>query len=60
MKNDNSRKYLISAIIWTVVALSVMALLVFAGSAEPVGMLGALALVVMCIVGQWLRYFKSR
>lgn len=60
MKNSRGdRGYLISAIIWTVIALAALVLLFMASSAM-FGKVCGLLLIVLCLVGQWLRYFKSR
>lgn len=59
-KTDNSRKYLISAIVWTIISLAVLALFIFTGRPNIYGVLGGIALVGFCIAGQWLRWFKFR
>lgn len=59
MKNDDSRRFLIAAIIWTVVAAAALVLLI-AATGELFGKLCGMVLVVLCVVGQWLRYLKSR
>ena len=59
-KNNDSRKFLISAVIWTVVSLVVLALFILTGKPNLTGILGGVALVGFCVAGQWLRYFKFR
>lgn len=59
MKNDQSRRFLIAAIIWTVVAAVAFGLL-FIATGDLFGKICGGVLVVMCVVGQWLRYFKSK
>jgi len=59
-KSDNSRKYLISAIVWTVIALAVLALFIFTGGPNIYGVLGGTALAAFCVAGQWLRWYKFR
>lgn len=57
--NKGSSRYLIAAIIWTVIAAVALALLLIAEGAM-FGKLCGMVLICLCIVGQWLRYFKSR
>lgn len=59
-KSDNSRKYLISAIVWTVIALVVLAFFIFTGNPNTVGIISGVVLVAFCLAGQWLRYFRFR
>ena len=59
-KSNNSRKFLVSAILWTVVALAVLALFIYTGNPNIYGILGGTALVAFCVAGQWLRYFKFK
>lgn len=59
MKDDQSRRFLIAAIIWTVVAAAACALLVMA-TGDLFGKICGGVLVIMCVLGQWLRYFKNR
>ena len=53
-------KNLISAIIWSVVALAAFYVLFFMSTADAVAKLSGSALIGMCLVGQWMRYFKLR
>ena len=59
MKDDQSRRFLIAAIIWTVVAAAACALLIIA-TGDHFGKICGGVLVIMCVLGQWLRYFKNR
>lgn len=59
MGNNESRRFLIAAIIWTVVAAIAFVLLLLA-TGPLFGKLCGMVLVAMCVVGQWLRYLKSR
>ena len=59
MKDDQSRRFLIAAIIWTVVAAAACALLIIA-TGVLFGKICGGVLVIMCVLGQWLRYFKNR
>lgn len=59
MKDDQSRRFLIAAIIWTVVAAAACVLLLMA-TGDLFGKICGGVLVIMCVVGQWLRYFKSK
>lgn len=59
MKDDQSRRFLIAAIIWTVVAAAACALLIIA-TGDLFGKICGGVLVIMCVLGQWLRYFKNR
>ena len=53
--------YLISAIIWTVIALSVLYVLLFMTSGGTAfSRLCGIALIFMCLAGQWLRWWKFR
>lgn len=61
MKDKKSNRYLYSAIMWTVVALAVLYVLLFMTSGGTAfSRLCGVALVVMCIAGQWLRWWKFR
>ena len=53
-------KNLISAIIWTVIALIVFYILFFASTADTIARLSGAVLIGMCLVGQWMRYFKFK
>ena len=53
-------KNLISAIIWTVVALLAFYVLFFMSTADTIARLSGSVLIGMCLVGQWMRYFKFR
>ncbi len=59
MKDDQSRRFLIAAIIWTLVAAAAFGLLLVA-TGDLFGKICGGVLVIMCVVGQWLRYFKNR
>lgn len=59
MKDNQSRRFLIAAIIWTVVAAAACVLLLMA-TGDLFGKICGGVLVIMCVVGQWLRYFKSK
>lgn len=61
MNRKKSNRYLVSALIWTVIALAALYILLFMVSGGTAfGRLCGLALVVMCLVGQWLRWWKFR
>lgn len=53
-------KNLISAIIWTVVAFAAFYVLFFMSTADTVAKFSGTVLIGMCLVGQWMRYFKFR
>ena len=53
-------KNLISAIIWTVISLVVFYMLFFMSNANAIGRFSGSVLIGMCLVGQWMRYFKFR
>ena len=53
-------KNLISAIIWTVISLVVFYMLFFMSTANTMGRLFGSVLIGMCLVGQWMRYFKFK
>jgi len=53
-------KNLISAIIWTVISLLVFYVLFFMSTADTIARLSGSVLIGMCLVGQWMRYFKFR
>lgn len=53
-------KNLISAIIWTVISLVVFYMLFFMSTANTMGRLCGSVLIGMCLVGQWMRYFKFK
>ena len=56
-----NKKYLISAIIWMVIALAVLYVLLFMTSGGTAfGRLCGIALIFMCLAGQWLRWWKFR
>lgn len=56
---DNSKRYLISAIFFTVIA--VLAGILFLISTAGLFSKGcAIVLVAMCLIGQWVRYLKSK
>ena len=52
--------YLVAAIIWTLIALFALYVLFFAATTTLVVKLCGLVLIVMCLAGQWIRYFKLR
>ena len=53
-------KNLLSAIVWTVVAAIAFYVLFFMSTADLIARLSGTALIAMCLVGQWMRYFKFR
>jgi len=53
-------KNLVSAIVWTVIALVVFYILFFASTADTIARLSGAVLIGMCLVGQWMRYFKFK
>ena len=53
-------KNLISAIIWTVISLVVFYMLFFMSTANTMERLSGSVLIGMCLVGQWMRYFKFK
>ena len=61
MKDKKSNRYLISAIVWTVIALAMLYVLLFMTSGGTAfGKVCGIALVAMCLAGQWLRWWKFR
>lgn len=61
MNENRNNKYLISAIVWTVIALAVLYVLLFMSSGGTAfGRICGIVLVVMCLTGQWLRWWKFR
>lgn len=61
MKDKKSNRYLISAIVWTVIALLVLYVLLFMTSGGTAfSRICGVALIVMCLAGQWLRWWKLR
>lgn len=58
--NGDEKKYLVSAIVWTVICALALGILVFAVRAEPFPKVCALVLVILCLAGQWLRYAKAK
>lgn len=61
MKDKKSNRYLVSAIVWTVIALAVLYVLLFMTSGGTAfSRICGIALVVMCLAGQWLRWWKFR
>ena len=61
MKDKKSNRYLISAIVWTVIALAVLYVLLFMTSGGTAfSKVCGIALVAMCLAGQWLRWWKFR
>lgn len=59
MGSNESRRYLIAAIIWTVVAAAALGLLLIAEGGS-FGKICGLILITLCVAGQWLRYVKSK
>lgn len=60
---NNSRSpmyYLIAAIVWTVIAVAALVVLFFYTTAGTFAKLCSLALIVMCIAAQWLRYGRMK
>ena len=57
--NDNSRRYFITAIIFTVVAV-LAGILFMLSTADAFSKGCALVLVAMCLVAQWTRYVKAK
>lgn len=58
--NDKSPKYyLICAIIWTVIALAALVLL-FMATGSLFGKFCGLLLIFLCLLGQWMRYFRNK
>ena len=61
MKDKKSNRYLVSAIVWTVIALLVLYVLLFMTSGGTAfGKVCGIALIVMCLAGQWLRWWTFR
>lgn len=61
MKDKKSNRYLVSAIVWTVIALLVLYVLLFMTSGGTAfSRICGVALIVMCLAGQWLRWWKLR
>ena len=61
MNNGKSPTYyLVAAIIWTVIAVFALYVLLFASTAAGFAKWCGLVLIIMCVVGQWLRYYKLR
>lgn len=61
MKDKKGNRYLYSAIMWTVVALAALYVLLFMTSGGTTfSRLCGVALIVMCLAGQWLRWWKFR
>lgn len=59
MKGSNSKRYLISAIFFTVIAV-LAGILFLLSDAGLFGKGCAIVLVTMCITGQWMRYNKFK
>jgi hypothetical protein len=59
-KKKGRNFYLVSAIIWTVIALLVMYVLFFMSDANLMAQICGMVLICMCIIGQWMRYFKMK
>ena len=53
-------KNLISAVIWTVVAVIAFYVLFFMSNADTMARLCGSVLIGMCLVGQWMRYYKFK
>lgn len=60
MKASGNKKYLIAAILWTVWALLVLGFLLFAVKTTLLIQAAGTVLIVLCVFGQWMRYYKSR
>lgn len=61
MNDNRGKKYLTSAIIWTVIALIALFVLMFmTKGGNTFGRISALALIVLCLAGQWLRWWKLK
>ena len=61
MKDKKGNRYLYSAIMWTVVALAVLSVLrVMTSGGTAFSRLCGVALIVLCLAGQWLRWWKFR
>ena len=61
MKDKKSNRYLVSAVVWTVIALLVLYVLLFMTSGGTAfSRICGVALIVMCLAGQWLRWWKLR
>ena len=61
MNNGKSPTYyLIAAVIWTVIALFALYVLLFATETTVFAKGCGLVLIIMCLVGQWMRYLKMR
>jgi ABC-type long-subunit fatty acid transport system fused permease/ATPase subunit len=59
MKQKNN--YLISAVIWTLVALLALFVLLFMSSGGTAfSRACCIVLIVLCVAGQWLRWWKFR
>lgn len=59
MKSSATR-YLVAAIIWTVIAIFAAIVLFFYSDATGFGKGCAIVLIIMCVAGQWLRYRKMK
>lgn len=57
--NNKSKRYLISAIFFTVIAV-LAGVLFLMSTASLFGKGCAIVLVIMCISGQWMRYNKFK
>lgn len=61
MNNGRSPAYyLIAAIIWTVIALLALVVLLFFTDTGAFAKICGLALIGMCIAGQWVRYGRMK
>ena len=58
MKGGNT-KYLVSAIIWTLICLLALGILIFAVETYVFTKICGLVLILLGLSGQWLRYIKS-
>lgn len=54
------KNYLLSAVIWTVIALIAFYVLFFMSTADTIARLSGSVLIGLCLAGQWIRYFKFR
>lgn len=57
--NGGNKKYLVSAIVWTLICLFALGILIFAVQASAFPKICGLVLIILCLSGQWLRYIRS-
>lgn len=58
--NGESKKFLISAIVWTTICVLALGILIFGVQSGLFPKICGLVLIILCLSGQWLRYIKSR